>query len=80
LLLRTKSGNTKKSISEITDASEIKAIGFIFENQASAGDIKNAAISIADIEKRAGVSFFRNLNPAIADQVKAQKNINDWNF
>ena len=80
LLLRTKSGNTKKSISEITDASEIKAIGFLFANESSAGDIKSAAKSIAEIEKRAGVSFFRNLNPAIAAQVKAQNNINDWNF
>ena len=80
LLLRTKSGNTKKSISEITDASEIKAIGFLFANESNASDIKSAAKSIAEIEKRAGVSFFRNLNPAIAAQVKAQNNINDWNF
>lgn len=82
LLLRTKSGNTKKSISQITDASELKAIGFIFENQASAdnGDIRGAATSIAEIEKRTGFTFFQNLNPAIAAQVKSQNNFNDWNF
>ena len=80
LLLRTKAGNTKKSISQITKADEIKAIAFIFENQSSAGSINSAATSIAEIEKRAGVSFFRNLNPEIADKVKSQNNISDWNF
>jgi endonuclease G len=78
ILLRTKAGNTKKSISQITDANEIKAIGFIFENQSTAGSYQSAVTSIAEIEKRAGVKFFRNLNPAIADKVKSQKNINDW--
>jgi endonuclease G len=80
LLLRTKAGNTKKSISQITNADEIKAIGFLYENQASADKVehRNAVVSIAEIEKRAGVTFFRNLNPAIAEKVKSQKNINDW--
>ena len=78
LLLRTKSGNSKKSISQITSADDIKAIGFIFENQSTAGSYESAATSIAEIEKRAGVSFFRNLNPAIADQVKQQCNLKDW--
>ena len=80
LLLRTKEGNTKKSISQITNADEIKAIGFLYENQASADKVehRNAVVSIAEIEKRAGVTFFRNLNPAIAEKVKSQKNINDW--
>ena len=78
ILLRTKNGNTKKSISQITDASEIKSIGFIFANESSAGSYQSAVTSIAEIEKRAGVKFFRNLNPAIADKVKSQKNIDDW--
>lgn len=80
LLLRTRSGNTKKSISEITDASEIKAIGFLFANESNAADYKSAVVSIEEIEKRSGFTFFRNLNEDIAKQVKSQKNINDWNF
>ena len=80
LLLRTKNGNTKKSISEITDASEIKAIGFLFENQASAPEYQQAVVSIKEVEERSGFSFFQMLNPAIAEQVKSQKNLNDWNF
>ncbi len=80
LLLRTRSGNTKKSISEITDPNEIKAIGFLFENQSSASDYKSAAVSIKEIEQRTGFTFYQNLNPAVAESVKNQKNINDWNF
>lgn len=81
LLLRTKNGNTGKRISEITNASDIKAIGFIFANNSS-GNInpKNAVVSIAEIEARSGFSFYRNLNEAIADKVKAQKDFSAWNF
>lgn len=80
LLLRTRSGNTKKSISQINNASELKAIGFLFENSSNAVDYRNAVVSIEEVEKRSGFKFFRNLNPEIADEVKRQKNINDWNF
>lgn len=80
LLLRTKSGNTKKNISQITNADEIKAIGFLFENASNASDYKSAVVSIKEIEQRTGFTFYQNLNPAIADKVKSQKNINDWNF
>ena len=80
LLLRTRGGNTKKSISQITDADEITAIGFLFENQASATSYDKAVVSIAEIEERTGFTFFQNLDASIAKQVKAQKNINDWKF
>jgi endonuclease G len=80
LLLRTRSGNTKKSISQINNASGLKAIGFLFENSSNAVDYRNAVVSIEEVEKRSGFKFFRNLNPEIADEVKRQKNINDWNF
>lgn len=90
LMLRTKSGKTGMKISEITDANDLQAIGFLFVNddiyanpssQTEAQQkqvIKNAAISISDIEKRAGFTFFNNINPQIADQVKSNFNINDW--
>lgn len=80
LLLRTKSGSTRKAISEITSADELICIGFLFENSEDSKDAKisTAATSVAEIEKRAGFKFFRNLNPAIADKVKAQKNPSDW--
>ena len=80
LLLRTKSGSTRKAISEITSADELICIGFLFENDESSKDvnISTVATSVAEIEKRAGFKFFRNLNPAIADKVKSQKNPSDW--
>ncbi len=80
LLLRTRSGNTGKRISEITSADEIMAIGFVWENSANGNttSIEAAAVSIAEIERRSGFEFFRELNPAIADAVKAQKSYSDW--
>ena len=80
LLLRTKSGNTRKAISDITSADELICIGFLFENSESSKDISisKATTSVAEIEKRAGFKFFRNLNPAIADKVKSQNKPGDW--
>ena len=80
LLLRTKSGSTRKRISDITSADELICIGFLFENNESSKDvnISTAATSVAEIEKRAGFKFFRNLNPDIADKVKSQNRPGDW--
>ncbi len=80
LLLRTRSGNTKKSISEITDPNEIKAIGFLFANESNAVSYQKAVVSIKEVEERSGFTFYHNLNPAVTESVKNQKNINDWNF
>lgn len=81
LMLRTRKGNTGKSISSFTSASDLKSIAFLFENS-SAGDVPltSAATSVSDVEKRAGFTFFRNLPETIASDVKSQKNISDWNF
>ena len=80
LLLRTKSGNTGKRISEIANADEIIAIGFLWENTSEANNIsiEAAAVPISEIERRSGFTFYRELDPAIAAQVKSQKNYSDW--
>ena len=81
LMLRTRSGSTGKNIKDIKSADEIKAIGFLFENStAGNSEPRNAVVSIAEIEAKTGFTFYRNLDPAIADKVKSQKNFNDWNF
>ncbi len=81
LLLRTRSGSTGKNIKDIKSANDIKAIAFLFENSnAGNSDPRNAVVSIAEIEALTGFTFYRNLDPAIADEVKSQKNFNDWNF
>ena len=80
LLLRTKSGSSGKAISDITSADELMCIGFLFENSEASANVstKSAATSVAEIEKRSGFTFFRNLNPAIADKVKSQKSTSAW--
>lgn len=80
LLLCTKKGNTGKHITSITSAAELKCIAFLYENNDSEKDTTpaQAAVSVAEIESLSGFSFFRNLNPKIANEVKAQKNLSDW--
>ena len=82
MLLRTKSGNTKKSISDIKSADELMCIGFIFENNGTGANtsLNSAAVSVAELERRSGFSFFRNLDPKIADDVKSQCNFSEWKF
>ena len=82
MLLRTKSGNTKKNIADIKSADELMCIGFIFENNENGtnASLSSAAVSVAEIERRSGFSFYRNLDPSIADKVKSQCNFSEWNF
>ena len=80
LLLRTKNGNTRKNIADITSADELQCIAFVYKNEDSAqyDTPQDAATTVAEIERRSGFTFYRNLNPAIADEVKRQKNLTDW--
>ena len=82
LLLRTKKGNSGKNISDITSADDLMCIGFVYENSRNSENatMSSAAVSVAEIERRSGFTFFRNINPAIADKVKQQCNYNDWKF
>ncbi len=82
LLLRTKSGNTGQPIANITSADDLICIGFVFENNYTGANttIPQAVVSVAEIEKRTGFKFFRNLDPKIADKVKQQKNLSAWGF
>ncbi len=82
MLLRTKSGNTKKNIADIKSADELMCIGFLFENNENGtnASLSSAAVSVAEIERRSGFSFFQNLDPAIADKVKSQCNFSAWGF
>jgi endonuclease G len=82
LLLRTKKGNSGKNISDITSADDLMCIGFVYENSRNSENatMSSAAVSVAEIERRSGFTFFRNINSAIADKVKAQCNYSDWKF
>lgn len=78
VLLRQR-GNQNRQISQFK-ADELKAIGFVFSNDdaGAATSIESAVRSVKEIEELTGFKFFRNLDPAVADAVKSQKNLADW--
>ena len=78
VLLRQR-GNQNRQISQFK-AAELKAIGFVFTNDdaGAATSIESAVRSVKEIEELTGFKFFRNLDPAVADAVKSQKNLADW--
>ena len=76
ILLRTKGGNTGKKVQECS-ASELKAIGFWFDSVLPTGaseSISDYALSVADIEKRTGITFF----PDIPSEVKKEFSTSFW--
>lgn len=78
VLLRQR-GNQNRQISQFK-ADELKAIGFVFTNDdaGAATSIESAVRMVKEIEELTGFKFFRNLDPAVADAVKSQKNLADW--
>lgn len=78
VLLRQR-GNQNRQVSQFK-ADELKAIGFVFTNDdaGAATSIESAVRSVKEIEELTGFKFFRNLDPAVADVVKSQKNLADW--
>ena len=79
VLLRTRTGRTGKRIDQITDASELKSVGYWAENSsASKNGLKEYIVSVDYIEQQTGYKFFTMLDEAIADEVKSQNNPSDW--
>jgi endonuclease G len=76
VLLRQR-GNQNRQISQFK-ADELKAIGFTNDDAGAATSIESAVRSVKEIEELTGFKFFRNLDPAVADAVKSQKNLADW--
>lgn len=78
-VLLSQRGNQNRQISQFK-ADELKAIGFVFTNDdaGAATSIESAVRSVKEIEELTGFKFFRNLDPAVADAVKSQKNLADW--
>ena len=84
VILRTRNGNTGKAIQDC-DASELKAVGFWFEN-GNGTDDSGATIptlgaaqmkSVKWIEEQTGFTFFPDVPD---DKVKEQCNPSDWGF
>lgn len=81
VLLKQRRGlNENRQIWEFS-ADELQAIGFIFTNNEAGGEMKlrDAACPVADVEALTGFTFFQNLDPAVADEVKrAQPDTSLW--
>ena len=80
-LLRTKKGNTGKSINEITDASQLRAIVFWLKHSNTGEDTNIAAsdcISVAELEAMTGFTFFPMLDDAIEQEVKTTAIPSEW--
>lgn len=78
-VLLKQTGNLNKQIWELS-AGEVKSIGFIFTNDADGAKTSTsaAACTVKEIETQTGFTFFQNLDPGVAAEVKNQKNIADW--
>ena len=81
VLLKQKRGlNENRQIWEFSD-DELQAIGFIFDNATSSADVKllDAACSVEEVERLTGFTFFDNLDPAVAAEVKSREpDVTQW--
>ncbi len=80
-LLRTKKGNTGKAISEISEATQVRAIAFWMEHKNSGEDTSITSadcISIEELESLTGFTFFPMLNDNIEHNVKSVKVPSEW--
>lgn len=80
VLLRSKSGKSRKAISEFTSADELIAIGYWAPNNDSSNSksVKHWTCSVAEVEAHTGYRFFTMLPESIAAEVKRQHNPSDW--
>ncbi len=70
VILRTKSGNSGKWVGNCS-ANELKCVGFWFEHQ---GGAARQTMSVAEIEKKTGLTFFTNIKNA----PKTTYNASEW--
>lgn len=80
-LLRTKKGNTGKSIADITDASQLRSIVFLMEHANTGNDTNITSadcISVSELEAMTGFTFFPMLDDSIEQQVKAAIEPKEW--
>lgn len=56
-----------------------RAIGFIYNNAQSKGEVKNYAVSVDRVEAVTGYDFFHNLPDSIENRIESACNYNQWN-
>ncbi len=80
LLKQKRDQNENRQIWEFA-ADELQAIGFIFTNDRAGGEmtLREAACTVREVEELTGFTFFGNLDPAVADEVKSREpDIAQW--
>ncbi len=80
LLKQKRDQNLNRQIWEFS-ADELQAIGFIFTNDAAGGAMKlrDAACTVEEVEQLTGFTFFGNLDPAVAAEVKSREpDMSQW--
>lgn len=79
-MLRTRSGSTGKSIDQITDPSQLKAIAYWAPNSADGnkGSASEYMISVAELEQKIGIRLFPMLDSSVEQAVKSQCNAAEW--
>jgi endonuclease G len=80
-LLRTSKGNTGKRISEINEASELRGIAFWFTHSNTGENTtitSQDCISIEELERRIGFTFFPSINDSIESEVKSNIEPSVW--
>lgn len=60
------------------DGKIYKSIAFVFENNGNKQPLKEAVVSVNDIETLVGYDLFANLNDRIEDAVEAQASWEEW--
>ena len=76
VLLRSKSGRTGRPVGELS-ADELQCVGFWFENRAHPrGKPSRYMVSVAEIERRTGLTFFVNVPQAPKHHCEPS----DWTF
>lgn len=81
ILLRTVGKDTGKRIAEITDATELQAVGVLIPHHDSGSStyLKDEwFVSVEELEELTGFEFFPMLNDAVEDEVKQQCDRTAW--
>ena len=60
------------------DGNEWLSIAFVFENKSSKQAVKDAVVSVNDVETLVGFDLFTNLDNKIEDNVEAQCDWDKW--
>jgi endonuclease G len=78
-------GPNKISIPEryykvVLDVRGERAIGFIFRNNVSTGQLKSFALSVDELEKITGIDFFPSLADEMENKLESSSDFTKWNF